>query len=231
MGRVSKSNRQRRAAKAKQRVRRAPTPPREARSEPAGEDPYADWFGARQPSVEAHELLIVLSGYAAGVAASSLSAVIEQELAGRSQAVLAWTEKLLVAEVRAQLSAVWEHGWQPRDLRHAAAKRGKRLGALAAAAIVDQAHVSGANRRAPEVWLDQLAALAPEADELSVSRGPDWRPAAALADRGVSPGQAWTELMNFLELLVALPPLTAAAAAFQVGTPAGAADLGEDLRA
>ena len=115
-------------------------------------------------------------------------------------------ETLAVGEIQARLSVAWEHGWQPRDLRHAAGKRGARVAELAAAAIVDQARVSGAFTRAPESWQQQLHALLGEAESTDITAPLGWRPASATHEYALA--QTWTELLLVVKLLAELAPIT-----------------------
>ncbi|WP_164704567.1 DUF2786 domain-containing protein [Blastococcus litoris] len=58
------------------------------------------------------------------------------------------------------LDEVWERGWQPADLAHAARKDATAASVpLVVALIAEHARRSGAARRAPQAWLDQLQDL------------------------------------------------------------------------
>jgi Protein of unknown function (DUF2786) len=55
---------------------------------------------------------------------------------------------------------LWERGWQPADVAHVVRRSaGQRVTRLAVAVIAESARAVGTETRAPEVWLDQLAAL------------------------------------------------------------------------
>jgi hypothetical protein len=196
MSSVGKNNQQRRAAKAKQRHRRASTVPPEPR--PPAEDAFVGWDQEQRRRDEAYALLQTWSRAAALMGAESLRYVVASELRRHGPDVLAVVEEQLVGELSARVSAAWEYGWEPRDLAHAAGKNA-RVRAHAVALIAAQARATGAATRAPQRWRDQLAELHAEAP-LGPSR---WRPVAGAEDQI----QTWSDLLLLLKLLAELVPL------------------------
>ncbi|MGY1763012.1 hypothetical protein ACI79G_08435 [Geodermatophilus sp. SYSU D00779] len=58
------------------------------------------------------------------------------------------------------LAAAWERGWQPADVVHSVRRRSPaRSVRLVVALVAEDARVTGAASRAPEVWVDQLREL------------------------------------------------------------------------
>lgn len=115
-------------------------------------------------------------------------------------------EQALVAQLMVRVSTAWEGGWQPADLTHAAAKRGLRPAALADELITRQARATGAPRRAPQTWRDQLDLIAGSATDSSTATG-DWRPVSELVAYGVPAATAWAEALGVLKTLAELPRL------------------------
>jgi hypothetical protein len=205
---MGKSNQQRRTAKAMRRHQRRATPPprRQTGADEFLSKPNGTPLAAEQRRQEALELLSTLARYAGALPATSLWGAVHGTLSGREPAVLSVVEGLLVAELMARVSAAWEGGWQPQDLRHAAAKRGARQGLLAAELVTRQALVTGASRRAPEGWRDQLDLVAATlASEPTPTR--EWRPVTAPVAQGVETITAWVDALGLLKTLAELPGL------------------------
>ncbi|RBY75555.1 hypothetical protein DQ238_19485 [Geodermatophilus sp. TF02-6] len=104
---------------------------------------------------------------------------------------------------RALLSALadaWERGWQPADVAHAVHRQGTaRAARLVVALIAEDARVTDAASRAPEVWVDQLrdlGALTAGAATVVAS----WHRAG-----GRPVGEAWREVLTLATMLRTLP--------------------------
>lgn len=105
--------------------------------------------------------------------------------------------------LRNGVAAVWERGWQPRDLVHVAGKspRPARLAELATLVVADEAQHTDAPNRADLAWVVQLESL----DALTAPATPivhQWgkgvpRPTAEI----------WQEALALLGLVLDLPPL------------------------
>ena len=95
------------------------------------------------------------------------------------------------------VSTLYGRGWQPADVAHVARRRlSQRAGKLAAAVVTAEASSSGAARRAPREWVDQL-------DALGTTTGlPGW-----WRSTGVEPATAWRDVVRLLALLLQLPAL------------------------
>jgi hypothetical protein len=100
------------------------------------------------------------------------------------------------------LETVWERGWQPADVAHAARKQATAgSAALVVALIGEHARRTEAARRAPEDWLDQLGdlgALTP-GDPAVVAA---WHRAARR-----SPAEAWRVVLQLAGLLLNAAPI------------------------
>lgn len=100
------------------------------------------------------------------------------------------------------LRGLWERGWQPVDVAHVVRRSlTQRVTRLAIAVIAVEARAAGAAARAPEDWLDQLAAL----DALT-GPGPGvvvtWRRAEGLAVL-----DAWRDVLRLFAALTGLGEL------------------------
>lgn len=105
---------------------------------------------------------------------------------------------LLVSLVR----GLWEGGWQPADIAHVIRRStSQRVTRLAVATIAEEARAAGAETRAPEDWLAQLATLG----ALS-SRGPGVVAAWRLAE-GLSVLDAWRDVLRLFAGLTGLGEL------------------------
>ena len=196
---MGKNNQQRRAAKAKQRLRRASAVRPEPR--PETEDFFAGWNAEQRRRDEAYEVLELWRRAAARRSAADVKHIVSAELHNQTRDVLGVVEDQLVGELSARVAAAWEHGWEPRDLAHAASKNA-RVGAQAQALIAAQARASKADAQAPQRWRDQLADLGLGGPP---TVGP-WLP-ATMAPAGVDLAQTWTDLLLLLKLLAELVPL------------------------
>lgn len=204
---MGQNNQQHRAAKAKRRHQRAAGPPR---SRPAADHthpaPDRGWTPAAERRQQALEVLATLARRVAAISAADLPRAVRSTLLPLTPELVAEVEKVLVAELMARLSSAWQHGWQPADLRHGAAKRGARQGGIVAELITQQARATGAHRRAPQAWRDQLDLIAGSVSEPSTPTG-DWRPVANLVASGVPEAAAWAEALGVLKTLAELRPL------------------------
>ena len=210
---MSRNSRARRHARAKNRHQRGPTPPRTDRSggeafvrqeEPFPSWPPPGWSAEHRRQTEALELIERLVRHGLLCPARDLINAVRWELKGQLPALLEVMDELVVDELMARLAAAWEHGWQPRDLRHAAAQRGGRLALLASALIVTQATRTGVATRAPESWQDQVRSATEGAGALDLAAQ---TPADAMGALGVPLAQAWTDLVLLIKLLAELPRL------------------------
>ncbi|TQN40849.1 uncharacterized protein DUF2786 [Blastococcus colisei] len=100
------------------------------------------------------------------------------------------------------VNGLWERGWQPADIAHVVRRSTtQRVTRLAIAAIAEGARVAGAETRAPEDWLAQLAAL----DALA-SPGPpivtNW-----LRTEGLPVLDAWRDVLRLFAALTGLGEL------------------------
>ncbi len=149
-------------------------------------------------------LLDQLARVTAAASAADLPWSLTKVLVGYDDAVKAEAERLIVGELMARLATAWEHGWQPRDLRHAASRRPGTAENLMATLITEQARVVGAGRRAPQAWREQLDLIA----EVAVPAAGDWLPVTTLlAVRGTEAG-AWAEVFGLVKMLAELPPFS-----------------------
>ncbi|WP_167759219.1 DUF2786 domain-containing protein [Blastococcus sp. TF02A-35] len=125
------------------------------------------------------------------------------------------------------LDEVWERGWQPADVAHAA-RREAPAGSvpLAVALIAEHARRTDAAARAPESWVDQLKEL----DAL----GPGDAAVVAAWQRGArrSPAEAWRVVLSLLGVLrgasrievLVPPPSRWGAARVRTDRPVGEGD-------
>ncbi len=126
------------------------------------------------------------------------------------------------------LEEVWERGWQPADVAHAARKVTTGSSPLVVALIAEHARRTDAAKRAPAAWVDQLRELG------ALSHG-DAAVVAAWSRTGRrSPAEAWRIVLQLAGMLrtaarieVLVPPPSRWNAARS--RPAdGAADTGDD---
>ncbi|MGI8459664.1 MAG: DUF2786 domain-containing protein [Propionibacteriaceae bacterium] len=205
---MGKNNQQRRAAKAKDRRRRAQTPPERGSGPP--QNPFGWDPRLLEPTPEelraaaAADLLSVLAEAAAVAPAGQLPHLLRRQLAEHDSAVRAEAERMVVGELTSRLAAAWEHGWQPQDLQHGASKRGSRTEGLTASLITEQARMIGAGRRAPYAWREQLQLVAERA---TPSPPGGWHPVRLLQTDGVAEAEAWAEVLGLVKILAELPPL------------------------
>ena len=108
--------------------------------------------------------------------------------------------------LRQSLVARWEYGWQPADLVHVVRRSRSRLVPLLATAIVAQVGAAATAELPPAAWRDQLAAVADEAVAPGAS-APRTTWSAAFAGASRSLVEIWTDLVQLLVLLAALPAL------------------------
>ena len=111
---------------------------------------------------------------------------------------------------RAGVDAESASPWSPVGARLAAAGPGARGAAVPGCCPVGHRHrgaarTSGAAELPPPAWLDQLAAVADEAVPPGVEQTLDHL--VAFADPGASLVEIWTDLVQLLVLLAALPAL------------------------
>lgn len=204
---MGQNNRQHRAAKAKRRHQREASPPR---SRPTADHGRSTSDTGRENAADqrqlALEVLAALARRAACISATDLPRAVQSTLAPLSPELLLKVERALVAELMTRVSAAWQHGWQPADLGHGAAKRSARLGGLAAELITQQSQASGAHGRAPQAWRDQLDLIAGSTPAPSTPTDA-WRPVSGLVASGVPAATAWADALGLLKTLAELPPL------------------------
>ncbi len=136
----------------------------------------------------------------------SVSLLVADELVAHDPVGLHEMDALASMRLRQSLVARWEYGWQPADLVHVVRRSRSRLVPLLATAIVAQAGAAAPVASPPAFWRDQLAAVA---DEAVVERGegvPDHLVAAVVGSSRPLV-EVWTDLVQLLVLLAALPPL------------------------
>ena len=137
---------------------------------------------------------------------SAVSLLVADELVAHDAAGLAEMDGLASMRLRQSLVARWEYGWQPADLIHVVRRSDPRLVPLLAAAIVSQTDAAAAVVPPPRAWRDQLKAVAGEARTL-LAEDPADRLVAACARSSRSLVETWTDLIQLLVLLGALPAL------------------------
>ena len=94
------------------------------------------------------------------------------------------------------LPRLWDGGWQPADVVHAARRRVSQRAARLVATVVS-AEAADAPAGAPAAWAAQLAALAPRARTVS-----QW-----WADERIEPAAAWRDVLRVIGLFRELPRL------------------------
>ncbi len=106
---------------------------------------------------------------------------------------------------RALLSALataWERGWQPADVAHTVRRRGtSRAARLVVALIAEDARVTDAASRAPEVWAEQLRELG------ALTAGTPAVVAAWHRAEGRPAVEAWREVLTLATMLRTLSRL------------------------
>jgi uncharacterized membrane protein len=137
--------------------------------------------------------------------ADAVSLLVADELVAHDPAGLAEMDALASMRLRQSLVARWEYGWQPADLVHVVRRSRAGLVPLLATAIVAQVGTA-ATAVPPPVWRDQLVVVADEAVVSGAEPTAD-RLVAALAGTSRSLVEIWTDLVQLLALLAALPAL------------------------
>ena len=138
--------------------------------------------------------------------ASAITLLVADELVAHDPAGLAEMDALASMRLRQSLVARWEYGWQPADLVHVVRRSRSRLVPLLATAILTQVRAAATVVPPPPSWQDQLGAVADEA----MTPGPDDAPdrlVATFAGSSRSLVETWTDLVQLLVLLGALPAL------------------------
>jgi hypothetical protein len=138
--------------------------------------------------------------------ADAVSLLVADELVAHDPAGLAEMDALASMRLRQSLVARWEYGWQPADLVHVVRRARARLVPLLATAIVAQVATTSTAVPPPASWRDQLAAVADEAVDGGGAEASD-RLVAAFAGSSKSLVEIWTDLVQLLVLLAALPAL------------------------
>jgi hypothetical protein len=205
---MGKNNQQRRAAKQRARHQRGQSAARDGYRAPDAAA-FSFRFGPdpdEQRGNAAARTLQKLLQAAAALPPSSLSLVVEDELVAQDVASRDLMDEMASMRVRQSLVAAWEHGWQPLDLVHVVRRSRTRLAPLLGAAIGAQARSVQAEQRAPQAWLDQLGAVADEALPAAPGGSGD-RLVRSVMGQGIRPVEAWTDLVQLLEMLTTLPVL------------------------
>lgn len=105
---------------------------------------------------------------------------------------------VVMDEVMARLERAWENGWQPLDLVHATRRHtSKAVARWITGAVLLEADRSGAPRRAPRPWTDQLHALAPKIGAATTEQ--------MLPSGGGAGSAQWTTALAGLGMLQRLP--------------------------
>jgi hypothetical protein len=138
--------------------------------------------------------------------ASAVSLLVADELVAHDPAGLAEMDALASMRLRQSLVARWEYGWQPADLVHVVRRSRSRLVPLLATAILIQVRAAATAVPPPPSWQDQLRAVADEAVTPGPEDAPD-RLVATFAGSSRSLVETWTDLVQLLVLLGALPAL------------------------
>lgn len=205
---MSRNNQQRRAAKAKDRRRRARTVDGRAGAGPEHRSEWDPSFTAPTAQLRWHaaavDLLNVVEDLTRDLPTAAVPRVLAPRLAAAEPEVLAEADRLITGELMSRLSAAWEHGWQPQDLQHGAFRKGTRTSALTASLITAQAALTSAHRRAPQAWREQLELVAEKAHR--AAPGAEWRAVAVLQTEGTA-ADAWPDALGLVQLLAELPPL------------------------
>ena len=137
---------------------------------------------------------------------NAISLLVADELVAHDPAGLAEMDALASMRLRQSLVARWEYGWQPADLVHVVRRSRSRLVPLLATAILDQVGAVATAVPPPPSWQDQLRAVADEAVAPDRLVTPD-RLVATIAGSRRSLLETWTDLVQLLVLLGALPAL------------------------
>jgi Protein of unknown function (DUF2786) len=138
--------------------------------------------------------------------ADAVSLLVADELVAHDATGLAEMDALASMRLRQSLVARWEYGWQPADLLHVVRRSRSRLVPLLATAVVAQVGAAATTVPPPAVWRDQLAVVADEAVVEGVEDASD-RLVAAITGSSRSLVETWTDLVQLLVLLAALPAL------------------------
>jgi hypothetical protein len=205
---MGRNNQQRRAAKRRERLRRE--------SADAGGRSWARGEFSEEELLR-HQANQTLKGQIAFAARVERTAFLAQRVrnwlapqSARQQQIL---DEQMSLRFLAMVTSLWEHGWQPADLVHAARRLDGRCAALMAALITEQAYRTLAFERAPRPWLSQLQAAERDASsaQLTASSKPTgFLAAAAQVRSGSALVDAWTtalRLATHLEQLPSLPRL------------------------
>lgn len=212
---MSRNNKARRAAKAKQRARRG-TPRSRAEREPFfGADPFRP-TPAQQVAALWFELEVALRGQRPDVPplAERLATFPQRLVDGYAEAVLL-----------DMIAALWESGWQPRELR----RHVRNKGTAAAARLIELAILADHDRRVgqpvDERWATQLREFGQR--DVSTRDGwlTTWRDGEGLRRAEGIPivGTVLTMLSRLPALDILLPPPGASASAARLGVPGSAA--------
>jgi len=136
----------------------------------------------------------------------AVSLLVADELVAHDPAGLAEMDALASMRLRQSLVARWEYGWQPADLIHVVRRSRSCLVPLLATAIVAQVGAAATAVPPPAAWRDQLMAVADEAVPPG-AKDPADRLVAACAGSSRPLVETWTDLIQLLVLLAALPAL------------------------
>ncbi|MFT4165580.1 MAG: hypothetical protein QM650_10095, partial [Microlunatus sp.] len=236
---MGRNNRQRRAAKQKARARRGPTAPRHRGAESELIDDLLGQFDdfshergcqndgaigaatrSRHQQVSqpppttgrrARDLLDRLLRWAdAELSADAITRAMGRELSGQPSEVLSRVDELASQSLLQLAGALWEQGWQPRDLIHVAGRLDKWAAALAADLSVEQLRRSGRLPLAPPSWREQLEAAGDHAETAGIIRfstESDWVAVDQLLTAGAAALPAWTSAIRLLARMRVLPPL------------------------
>jgi hypothetical protein len=142
--------------------------------------------------------------------AAFLTRLVDSWLASQSERQQRILDEQLSLRFMAIVASLWEHGWQPADLLHAARRLDGRCAALMAALIMEQADRTQAFERAPKPWLSQLKAAdrdAMAAGLRAASIPTAFLAAAAQVRAGSSLVDAWTTALRLASHLQQLPSL------------------------
>jgi hypothetical protein len=213
---MGKNNQQRRAAKRRERLRRGS-------SDIAGayrftSDAYGggSWTTSEISDEEllrhqANQVLKEQIALAARVERTAfLAQLVRSWLASQSARQQRILDEQMSMRFMASLAALWEHGWQPADLVHAARRLDGRSAALMAALITGHAHRIQAFERAPKPWLSQLHAAERDAVAARLTAGsmlPVFMAAAAQVQAGTLLVDAWTTVLRLASHLEQLPTI------------------------
>jgi hypothetical protein len=139
-----------------------------------------------------------------------LAQLIQSWLASQSVRQQRILDEQMSLRFMAMLASLWEHGWQPADLVHAARRLDGRSAALVAALITGQARQTQAFERAPKPWLSQLHAAERDAAAARLMGGSTptgFLAAAAQVQAGSALVDAWTTVLRLASHLQQLPTL------------------------